>query len=975
MFIKCKMRMLRWMCGHTRSDKIRNEVIPEKVGVASVVDKLRWFGHVKRPRQDLAMLHIMTLDRKEWRSRIRLKKEAVVIHTANEVVCSKVSRDRLASWYRPMASQENDHPQSTSAVRRKSKGKQKVSETTGTQSQKFVEVGALDALGRLVIAPAGTIGFIPGLESADAIMGSIVSFYRDAWRSWEEVLSMTENKCGITSRRSSVHGIPNMNIIYFEKKKWRTMGYDEASILSKKIGEVKKRKARGLGSDHCTGCIMYGFIAASLDSSQNQEEIDSLRIQVQELLKKQKADRSRLDGLENLVIQLIDNYRSEESDDDKFIPDYLSANVIMDSIVSCYRDAWSSWGEVPVYDREQMWNHFKTQCAWYPQHEYHMFCTFEINTAFLLNKTLESAQEMNEKPDWMLQGLWARLTEKRTSEKFQKPSIQAKAPGTHQRKLEKKKRRTMTYDEVSREKHVKIKKNGHNTLVEPHVERKNTQCAWYPQHEYHIFCNFEINAAFLLNKTLESAWEMNEKPDWMLEGLWARLIEKRTTEKFQKPSIQATAPGTHQRKLEKKKRRTMAYDEVSKERHVKNKKNGHNTLVEPHVERTNVGYKKDLDEWRQSQPTSEDDSLTQSSDDDEASILSKKIGGLKKGKARVLGSEHCVGCVTFGFASASLSSGQNQEEIDSEIKSLRIQVQELLKKQKADHLRRDGLENLMASQENDRPQSTSAVKCKSKGKKKVFETTGTQSQKFVEVGMLDGFGRLFFPSIESINVIMDSIKSFYHDAWSSWGEIPVFDRELMWNHFRTKCAWSPEHDYKIFCNFELNAMYMFNDILESAWEKNQKPDWMPEGRTLTYDKVLEEKQVKKKKDGQGNLVEPHVERTNVGYKRSLDEWRQSQPTSEDDSSKQSSDEDEASILPKKIGGVKKRKASGLGSEHCVGCITYGYTAASLSSPLKQNEEEIDSLRIQVQELLKKQKADRLRFAGLENLVRHLLDKC
>ncbi|KAH0690291.1 hypothetical protein KY290_018528 [Solanum tuberosum] len=61
-----------------------------------------------------------------------------------------------------------------------------------------------------------------------------------------------------------------------EKKKGRTVGYDEASILSKKIGEVKKRKARGLGSDHCTGCIMYGFIAAFLDSSQNQEEIVNL---------------------------------------------------------------------------------------------------------------------------------------------------------------------------------------------------------------------------------------------------------------------------------------------------------------------------------------------------------------------------------------------------------------------------------------------------------------------------------------------------------------------------------------------------------------------------------------------------------------------------------------------------------------------------------------------------------------------------
>ncbi|KAG5596494.1 hypothetical protein H5410_037726 [Solanum commersonii] len=36
-----EMRMLRWMCGHTRSDRIRSEVIREKVGVASVVDKGR----------------------------------------------------------------------------------------------------------------------------------------------------------------------------------------------------------------------------------------------------------------------------------------------------------------------------------------------------------------------------------------------------------------------------------------------------------------------------------------------------------------------------------------------------------------------------------------------------------------------------------------------------------------------------------------------------------------------------------------------------------------------------------------------------------------------------------------------------------------------------------------------------------------------------------------------------------------------
>ncbi|XP_059285302.1 uncharacterized protein LOC132038635 [Lycium ferocissimum] len=108
-----EMRMLRWMCGHTRSNRIRNEDIRDKVGVASVEDKmrevrLRWFGHVKRRdtdapmrrcerlamdgfrrgrgrpkkywgeviRHDMAQLQLtedMTLDRRIWRTPIRVE--------------------------------------------------------------------------------------------------------------------------------------------------------------------------------------------------------------------------------------------------------------------------------------------------------------------------------------------------------------------------------------------------------------------------------------------------------------------------------------------------------------------------------------------------------------------------------------------------------------------------------------------------------------------------------------------------------------------------------------------------------------------------------------------------------------------------------------------------------------------------------------------------------------------------------------
>ncbi|XP_059294646.1 uncharacterized protein LOC132047647 [Lycium ferocissimum] len=36
-----EMRMLRWMCRHTRRDRIQNEVFRDKVGVAPLVDKMR----------------------------------------------------------------------------------------------------------------------------------------------------------------------------------------------------------------------------------------------------------------------------------------------------------------------------------------------------------------------------------------------------------------------------------------------------------------------------------------------------------------------------------------------------------------------------------------------------------------------------------------------------------------------------------------------------------------------------------------------------------------------------------------------------------------------------------------------------------------------------------------------------------------------------------------------------------------------
>ncbi|KAK8926625.1 hypothetical protein KSP39_PZI018669 [Platanthera zijinensis] len=60
------MRMLRWMCGHTRLNKIRNKCIKDKTGVTPIAekmreDRLRWFGHAQKRPLEALVLHCESL--------------------------------------------------------------------------------------------------------------------------------------------------------------------------------------------------------------------------------------------------------------------------------------------------------------------------------------------------------------------------------------------------------------------------------------------------------------------------------------------------------------------------------------------------------------------------------------------------------------------------------------------------------------------------------------------------------------------------------------------------------------------------------------------------------------------------------------------------------------------------------------------------------------------------------------------------
>ena len=72
-----EMCMLRWIYGHIRRDRVRNDDIRERLGVAPIEEKLiqhrlRWFGHVQwRPEDTTVCSEIIRRPEKVKRGKVR----------------------------------------------------------------------------------------------------------------------------------------------------------------------------------------------------------------------------------------------------------------------------------------------------------------------------------------------------------------------------------------------------------------------------------------------------------------------------------------------------------------------------------------------------------------------------------------------------------------------------------------------------------------------------------------------------------------------------------------------------------------------------------------------------------------------------------------------------------------------------------------------------------------------------------------
>ncbi|XP_018633790.1 uncharacterized protein [Nicotiana tomentosiformis] len=109
-----------------------------------------------------------------------------------------------------------------------------------------------------------------------------------------------------------------------------------------------------------------------------------------------------------------------------FIPNNQTTKVLIEALGRLYDAPYVTWSDFPVELVWQLFNQFKTKCAWEDRHNSVILKTFEFKCRKRLSDSFYSARKKSKKPSWVLPHIWEDLLRQWTTEKFEKKIKQRK---------------------------------------------------------------------------------------------------------------------------------------------------------------------------------------------------------------------------------------------------------------------------------------------------------------------------------------------------------------------------------------------------------------------------------------------------------------------------------------------------------------------------------------------------------------------
>ncbi|KAF3675240.1 hypothetical protein FXO37_05983 [Capsicum annuum] len=253
--------------------------------------------------------------------------------------------------------------------------------------------------------------------------------------------------------------------------------------------------------------------------------------------------------------------------------------------------------------------------------------------------------------------------------------------------------------------------------------------------------------------------------------------------------------------------------------------------------------------------------------------------------------------------------------------------------------------------------------------------SASQILKFKEVVEYDGNGRLiitpdgngFIAAYSDGHMVIEVIKLFYTEPLGSWNEIRFDVRILMWNQFMAKCAWNSCHENEIQCIFKLKAALRIKEHLYEAQRNLEKPGWLSADVWVQF---LEKWDTPKYRAGRERAKANRASQTGGSlhtgeFQKSIEEWRQTQPTSEDGTMVQPLPADMTNMWTAMVGGPKKGRTYGTG-------VLQSSSSPSMfpsSYSTLQTVEEMEAMKKQIMKLTQKYAANDAKFAKFEELVK------